>query len=373
MCKKEDILSRIAISFLPGMKAEVARNIAAAGFSPEEFVSVALSDGNVIGEIGSALKQMMAEMPNALKKAETEYKFVEEHGIRVYSLFDDDYPWLLREVPDAPVVLYQIGKLDLNSDHVIAMVGTRRCTAYGTNFCKQVVADLASEIPDLKVISGLAYGIDAASHIAALENNVPTAAVVAHGLDMIYPSTHRDLARRIIKAGGAILTEYPSNSTPYAGRFLERNRIVAGLSHLTFVIESEVKGGAMSTANTAQSYNREVAALPGRASDNASGGCNHLIRKNKASLVASAKDIMDLMNWKSPYEKLEVSQDVLFPELEGDAYEIYEFLKLSADPATVDSIHAATSIPVSRLMSILTEMEFDGIIIRQPGNRFSPA
>ncbi len=366
---REEAISRIAISFLPEMKASIARSIMSAGITPEEFIGFGLSP-ETLPKVCQPLKSLLNHVPEALKRAEEEYAFASGHNIRIYSLFDEDYPWLLRQIPDAPVVLYKLGNLDLNMDHVIAMVGTRRCTAYGSGFCQKLVGELADELAGLIVVSGLAYGIDAASHIAALENNVPTCAVVAHGLDMIYPSSHRDLARRIIKSGGAIISEYPSHTTPFAGRFLERNRIVAGLSHLTLVVESEVKGGAMSTANSAFSYSREVAALPGRNTDKASGGCNLLIRKNKASLVTSAADIMELMSWQSKIRKIEPKPSNLFPELEGDAAVIYDFLKNCCEPVTIDILHSGTKIAVPQLMAALTEMEFDAIVQRQPGNRY---
>ena len=366
---REETIARITISFLPEMKANVIRNCLAAGITAEDFIGFGLNP-ETMPEVCQSLKSMLNHVPEALKRAETEYKFVSAHNIRVYSLFDDDYPWLLRQVPDAPVTLYQLGNLDLNLDHVIAMVGTRKCTTYGVSFCENLIEELSGDLSNLVVVSGLAYGIDAASHVAALNNNIPTCAVVAHGLDMIYPSSHRDLARKIIMSGGAIISEYPSHTTPFAGRFLERNRIVAGLSNLTVVVESEVKGGAMSTANSAFSYSREVAALPGRCSDKASAGCNYLIRKNKASLVTCAKDILELMGWKSRSEKIMPKQVNLFPELEGDSSVIYEFLNKCSEPVTIDVLHEGIKISVPQLMAALTELEFDSIIQRLPGNRY---
>lgn len=188
---------------------------------------------------------------------------------------------------------------------------------------------------------------------------------------MIYPAPHRDLARRIVKTGGAIVSEYPFGERPYRQRFLERNRIVAALADVTVVAESDIKGGAMSTANTAFSYSRDVMALPGRTSDLLSSGCNLLIRKEKAHLITCAADLIELTGWQPLDAKIDTRQRNLFPELEGDPKLIYETLRFSREPMQVDRLHALTLIPISRLMSALGEMEFDGIIIRHPGNRYS--
>ncbi|MDE6254635.1 MAG: DNA-processing protein DprA, partial [Muribaculaceae bacterium] len=305
--------------------------------------------------------------------ARKEMEFVERHGIRVYYLGDDDYPMLLSETGDAPVVLYQLGETDLDAEHIMNIVGTRRNTAYAVSFCETFIKALAEYFPDIVIVSGLAYGIDSLAHKGALENGLPTVAVVAHGLDTIYPAAHRDLARRIVKSGGSIVTEYPSGTTPFQKRFLERNRIVAGLSELTLVVESPIKGGAMSTANMAFSYSREVGAVPGRISDPMSEGCNLLIRKQKGSLVSSVADVIELMGWRPAGVAVKPKQRNLFPELQGEAHEIYEILKFSSDPLSVDGLYQKTKIHIPVLNSTLTEMEFDGIVVRLPGNRYTLA
>lgn len=284
---------------------------------------------------------------------------------------DDDYPTRLYAVEDAPIFIYVLGAADLVSRHIISVVGTRKPTAYGIGFSGSLVKDLATYFPDLIVVSGLAFGIDAAAHRGALEAGVTTIGVVAHGLNMIYPAAHRDLARSIIQQGGALISEYPFDSQPYRQRFLERNRIVAGISDVTVVVESDIKGGAMSTANTAFSYSRDVMALPGRISDKLSSGCNHLIRKQKAHIITSPADLIELTGWQPLDLKIDTSQRNLFPELDGDTKIIYEALRFSQEPLTTDRLHMLTLIPMPQLMSILGEMEFDGIIIRHPGNRYS--
>lgn len=368
--EERNTLFRIALGMTKGMTAPVARRIQETGMSAEEFFGRDSHELVRILGLNGNLRFDDKCRQDALSRAGVEIDFVGRHSIRVYSLLDDDYPWLLREIPDAPVTLYQLGETDLNSPHSASVVGTRRCTSYGLNFSKDFVTDLGGYFPDLNVVSGLAYGIDAAAHQAALDSGISTVAVMAHGLDTIYPARNRDLAKRIIRSGGSILSEYPSGSAPYAGRFLERNRIVAGLSHITVVVESEIKGGAMSTANLAFSYDREVMALPGRACDRMSAGCNHLIRKEKARLISAAADVIEIMDWRPLDVKIEPRQRNLFPELEGTASRIYEILKFESEPIAVDSLFVRTGISIPELMATLTELEFDGIISREAGNRY---
>lgn len=355
---------------IPGINAELVFQMIDRGLSASDFFDmdvVSFSDAVGFGRsksIGTTDKVL------AFNRAKQEVEFVERHGIKVYSLFDDDYPGLLRQTPDAPVVIYKLGDGDLNGDYLAAVVGTRRCTAYGVDQTRKLVEGLKDYLPELKVVSGLAYGIDTVAHQTALETGLTTIAVMATGLDTIYPSSNRDLARRIVKSGGALVSEYPSGTPIFRSRFLERNRIVAGLSHFTMVMESEVKGGAMSTANLAFNYGREVGALPGRSSDLASQGCNQLIRRQKASLVGGATDVIELMGW-TPLKSRPVAQQlVLFPELTGLSAKIYEAMRESGLPMSVDAIFQSVRVSIPEIMSSLTELEFDGVISRIPGNRY---
>lgn len=372
MTDREATIFKIGISFTPGISAEAVRRLEEAGVSIEDFFEIDTQElTSLLGLSRAKFDKVLRE--EALFKARKEMEFVERHGINVYYLGDERYPMLLRETPDAPVVLYQLGSTDLDAEHVMNIVGTRRSTAYAASFCDGFIRKLGEYFPDMVIVSGLAYGIDGLAHKGALENGLPTVAVVAHGLDTIYPAAHRDLARKIVKSGGSIISEYPSGTTPFQKRFLERNRIVAGLSELTLVVESPIKGGAMSTANVAFSYSREVGAVPGRASDPMSEGCNLLIRKQKASLVTSVADVIELMGWRPAGVKVEAKQRNLFPELEGEAKEIYEILKFASDPMSIDGLYQKTKIRIPLLTSTLTELEFDGIVVRHPGNRYSLA
>ncbi len=366
-----DLTYKIALSMLKSVNADFVRRLSDAGLSPGDFFSKNTSEIALALGLKNAKTLDKMVIDEALFRARKEEVAISQHHIKTLFLLDDNYPLRLFEVADAPVMLYQLGDADLNAEHIINLVGTRHCTPYGTDFCNKLISDLAVYFPELCVVSGLAYGIDAAAHNASLSNGVTTVAVVAHGLNMIYPSAHRDLAKSILSSGGAIISEYPFGEKPYRQRFLERNRIVAGLADVTIVAESDIKGGAMSTANTAFSYSREVMALPGRTSDQYSSGCNHLIRKEKAHLVGCAADLIELTGWKPLGMNIDVKQRNLFPELEGEVKLVYETLRFAPDAMHLDRIHQLTLIPVGKLLSILGEMEFDGIIVKYPGNRFA--
>lgn len=373
MNDRETTIYKMGIAFTPGMNAVLARRVEESGLSLDDFFEIDRSELiDALGLTGSVrLDKVLRE--EALFRARREMEFVEKHSIKVYYLGDEDYPMLLREIPDAPVVLFQIGDTDLDGEHVLNMVGTRRNTPFAACFIDGFIKSLAEYFPDATVVSGLAYGVDSLAHRGALENGLKTIGVVAHGLDTIYPAAHRDLARRIIKNGGSIVSEYPTGTVPYRKRFLERNRIVAGLSELTLVVESPIKGGAMSTANTAFSYSREVGAVPGRPTDEMSEGCNLLIRKQKASLVSSMADVIELLGWRPAGVAVTPRQRNLFPELSGECKEIYDILKFETSPLSADQIHQKTRIHISSIISTLTELEFDGIVVRYPGNRYSLA
>lgn len=369
--KDTDLTFKIALSMCPGITASVVRLLADKGVSYSDFFDwTYLRLAEVFGSSSNGFFHNL-DRQEALFKARREEEFVMKHGIRTLFILDGDYPLLLREIPDAPVLLYMIGHTNLDVSPSIAMVGTRRCTSYGLAFCDSFIKDFASYYPEALVISGLAFGIDAASHTAALKYKLPTVGVLAHGLDTIYPSPNRQLARDIIAAGGALISEYPSGTRPFPGNFLQRNRIVAGLSELTFVVESEIKGGAMSTANLAFSYDREVFALPGRHTDIASSGTNMLISRGKARIFTTLADLMTEMRW--PIKALNGARPPeknLFPELVGDAERIYRFLREKRSPVAIDEIHMVTGIAVPVLLSTLTELEFEGIIVKLPGARY---
>ena len=372
MTNDRELERKVGLTFVPGMNADVLRAIIDRDLPLEDFYGLDVQTlPKRLGMLPTASRFEKAHRDEALFRARQEVEFMKRHHVHAYTLLDDDYPLLLREVPDPPVVLFKIGEGRLDGEHFLNLVGSRRPTGYGCEFCSTFVRDMAAYFPDLCVVSGLAHGIDSMAHTAALDNNVETVAVVAHGLDTIYPAANRDLAARIVKSGGAIVSEYPMHTIPYPKHFLQRNRIIAALCYLTIVVESEVRGGAMNTANTANSYSREVMAVPGRINDQMSSGCNHLISRQKAHILTSVPDVIELLDWRPLGHRIDARQRNLFPELEGDRRTIYDILKYKAEPVSVDSLCRETNIPIATLMSHLTEMEFDGMIVKLPGARYS--
>lgn len=365
-------LAGIALTFVPEMNAAFVRNMEECGVSAEDFFSLGAR------ELGERLNAGRAEIldrmvrDEALFKARREVEFMERHGITAMSMMDEDYPQRLRDIDKAPVTLFKLGDADLDAQEMISIVGTRHATAYGTHYVHSLIADMSAYFPDMCIMSGLALGIDSAAHQGALDAGLRTVAVVAHGLNTIYPSQNRDLARRIISAGGAIISEYPSGTTPFRSRFLERNRIVATLTDAVIVAESADKGGAMSTAAIASSYGRELFAVPGRLGDEKSSGCNRLIRSQKAMMAGSAADIITMMGW-TPKSAVAVSakQRDLFPELTGASKLVYDAMRQNGEPMPIDALRDRTGLPIHELMAALGEMEFDGILERLPGSRFS--
>lgn len=364
---------KVGVALTKGINAEIARAMADSGLGLSEYYS--LPAYQLAEKIGASPQGMvqLADREEALARARREVDFMERHHIRFLYIDDENYPYRLAECQDAPVGLFVLGDGDLDAVHSISVVGTRRASVYGDTVTSKLIDDLSVYFPDLSVVSGLAYGIDACAHRAALKQGIPTVAVVAHGLDTIYPAQHRDLAGKIIASGGAIVSEYPMGQKAFRSNFLERNRIVAGLSDATIVMESDIKGGAMSTANMAFSYGRDVLAVPGRIGDTMSTGCNRLITTQKAALISGAADVIEALNWKPLGLNIDVRQRNLFPELDPDSKIVIDALRAKGTPMGADELHAATTIPISSLLALLGELEFDGIVVKLPGNRYQPA
>ena len=312
---------------------------------------------NVSEKVIKALKKGK----EALQWAEAELKFAEANHIRCLTLDDVDYPSRLRECPDAPIVLFYRGSSDLNNLRIIAMVGTRNATEYGKEICRNFLQELSEEMPDVLVISGLAYGIDIHSHRAALQNRLPTVGVLAHGLDRIYPAVHRSTAAEMVEHGG-LLTEFPSATNPDKQNFVKRNRIVAGMSDATIVVESAIKGGALITAELANSYHRDCFAFPGRINDAFSAGCNKLIQNNQAALVQNASDFIKAMGWHTAPQRPATIQRQLFPDLNGEEQQVCNLLQKETGGMQINALVVELNIPINRLTGILFELEMKGMI-----------
>lgn len=299
-----------------------------------------------------------------LEAADREIEFDDKKNIHEIYFRDADYPRLLSQCDDAPLMLFGVGRCNYNESHLVSIVGTRHATHYGASFVNRLVADLVSAVDNIIIVSGLAYGIDITAHKAALSAGVPTIAVVAHGLNTIYPSAHRDEAVMISRTGGMILTEYTHEAPIYRGNFLARNRIVAGISECTVVVESAIKGGALVTARLAGEYNRDVFATPGRTTDIYSQGCNSLISRQAAHLLTDADSLIKTMGWT--VRPTEGDQQALFPQLTPDESSIVDFLRQHGDSSLL-TISAATGISMPKLMSATMNLEFKKVIVSNPG------
>jgi DNA processing protein len=317
--------------------------------------------------IGSKLAAEIKH-PDVLRRAEKEVCFIEKNHLSYYFLTDTNYPTRLKECPDAPILFYFKGNADLNSQRIISVVGTRTPTEYGKELTQTLLQNLSTYIPNLLIVSGLAYGIDICAHQQALKNQLPTVAVLAHGLDRIYPSSHRNTAIHMLEQGG-LLTDFPSGTDPDRPNFLCRNRIIAGLSDCTVVIESAKKGGSLVTADIAFSYGREVYCFPGRVNDHRSKGCNNLIRENKAGLITSAEDLLAALCWDTSTKPI---QTVLSFTEQEDINEQNPVLQLLQKKETmhINQLALNLNISIQQLSALLFELEMEGKIKSMPGNMY---
>ena len=313
------------------------------------------------------LAESLKNVDSALRIAEQEMEFIQKKNIKALCMNDEAYPQRLRNCDDAPIILYYYGNADLNAKHIISMVGTRKCTEYGKELCKSFVADLKKLLPDALIVSGLAYGIDVHSHRAALANDMGTIGVVAHGLEKIYPSVHRETAGKMIAKGG-ILTEYIHNTKIEKPNFLKRNRIVAGISDCTIVVESAHHGGSLVTANLANAYNRDVFAFPGRTSDVSSAGCNMIIADSKAQLLVSAEELVKAMGWCASKP---IQQDLFansMPTLTEDEQKIVDCLK-GFDDKSINLVVNETGLGYGMVSATIFELEEKGVVSTLGGAR----
>ena len=318
--------------------------------------------------IGSNLAKYICDR-SYLKIAEKEAGYVEKNKIRTFFYLDNDYPYRLRQCEDSPVLFYFKGNCDLNAPRILSIVGTRNATGRGKEICEKIISGLALDNPGLVIVSGLAYGIDITAHKSALTNNLPTIGVLGHGFKTTYPSVHRPIANAMLNNGG-LLTDFRSDELPEKNNFIKRNRIIAGISDATLIVESAITGGALITADLANSYNRDVFAIPGRIDDLWSAGCNNLIKRNKAALVENHGDIEYFLNWLPEKTRLPV-QRLLFADMSDDEKKIFEML-IKEGEMNVDQICRDTGMPVNKLSTLLLQMEFSGIIKCFPGNIYRP-
>ncbi len=357
---------RIALTLLPGVGIANARKlIALTGSAKALFTEKKNALQRITGLKDQAIDSIL-DSKEYLQRAEKECRFIETNNIRTFFFTDDDFPVRLKQCTDSPIIIYSQGNADLDAQYIVSIVGTRKATDYGKEVCHNLINGLSSL--GVLIVSGLAYGIDTAAHRNALDAGLPTVGVLAHGLDRIYPDVNIPLARRMLEQGG-LVTEFMSYTNPDRENFPMRNRIIAGLSDATIVVEAGPKGGALITADIANSYNRDVFAVPGRVSDLYSTGCTSLIKTNRAALVEKPEDILYIMGWDKEKTKKEPVQQKLFIQLEPDQETIYSILKEHGE-CSIDKLCVESKMNAGKIATALLNLEFEGLIKSLPGKMY---
>ena len=360
----EELYHILALLKVDGVGDIIAKKLISHFGSAQEVFKSNASKLISIDGIGSVMLKNLKDKLVFLK-AEQELKFIKDNNINTSYYLDENYPEKLKHCIDGPVLLFTSGNINLKNKKIISIVGTRQITSYGTEFCKKLIADLAPLDPI--IVSGFAYGVDIVAHQAAMEHNLQTIGVVAHGLNQVYPKTHKKYVAKIEENGGFI-TEFWSTSQPEKENFVKRNRIVAGISEATIVIESAEKGGSLITATMANDYNRDVFAVPGRTSDKYSHGCNNLIKTQKANLLTSAADLVYILNWEIEKPTKSI-QKQMFVTLDVDEQKVYDFLQKNGKEL-MDLIALECGFPIYRISGLLLNMELKGVIRPLPGKLF---
>lgn len=345
-----------------------ARNLLSYCGSAEDVFTAKVSSLINIPGIGSVIAKAIRQKAS-LERAEKELAFIDKYKIQTFFITDPSFPARLKNCSDAPLLLYFKGEANLNSSKVISVVGTRNSTDYGKEICRQLIAGLNLHKP--LIVSGLAYGIDSIAHKECLKHSLPTVGVLGHGLDRIYPAVHRSLAEKMLSCGG-LLTEFPSTTNPDRENFPKRNRIIAGMSDATVVVEASIKGGALITADLANSYNRDVFAYPGNIHEEFSAGCNFLIKTNRANLISRVEDLEYILGWTESKAKQSKPQLSLMLNLTSDEQTIADILTEKGSIA-VDELAIQSRMAQSKLAVTILGMEMQGIIICLPGKHYKLA
>ena len=361
---EQDLFHLLALQRVEGVGDIMAKKLLTHLGSAEAVFKAKASQLAAIDGIGSVLVKNLKD-PSVFTKANQELEFIKANDIDVAYFQDENYPERLKHCIDGPVLLFTSGNIDLKNKKIISIVGTRQITSYGMEFCRKLIEDLAPLDP--VIVSGFAYGVDIVAHQLAMEHNLQTIGVVAHGLNQIYPKTHKKYVAKVEQNGG-FMTEFWSSSNPDKENFVRRNRIVAGMSEATIVIESADRGGSLITANIANDYNRDVFAVPGRVTDKYSQGCNNLIKTQKANVLTSAADLIYILNWDLEKEMKPV-QKQLFVTLDDDEQKVYDYL-LKTGKELMDIIALRCDFPIYKISGMLLNMELKGVIRPLPGKLF---
>lgn len=367
MDNSELLKYQIGLTLIKGVGTQLAKNLMAYIGSVEGIFKEKPRNLEKIPNIGAKLSKEIANT-QVLARAEKEVEFVHKNGIKTYFFTEKSYPFRLKECYDAPILLYQRGNAKLDGEKMVGIVGTRDITEEGRETCQEIVQHLSLNTPNLTIVSGLAYGVDITAHKAAIEQHTPTIGILGHGLDRLYPALHQATARKMLDTGG-VLTEYLTESKPERQNFVKRNRIIAGLCDAIIIIESTKRGGSLITAEYANSYNRDVFAIPGSINAPFSAGCNHLIRDHKASLMTSADDLIKAMNWEVKEQTPDKSsqQMSLFETLTEEETKVITYLRKVPEGINVNELTVALKWSYSVLSTRLLEMEFKGLVKCLPG------
>ncbi|MES2575925.1 MAG: DNA-processing protein DprA [Bacteroidota bacterium] len=360
----QDLFHLLALQQVEGVGDIVAKKLITHCGNASEVFKTKPSQLASIDGIGSVLLQKLKDK-TIFERAEQELQFIKSNEINVAYFQDENYPERLKHCIDGPILLFTSGNIDLKNKKTISIVGTRQITSYGMEFCRKLIEDLAPLDP--VIISGFAYGVDIFAHQLAIEHDLQTIGVVAHGLNQIYPKNHKKYVAKVEENGG-FMTEFWSSSNPEKENFVRRNRIVAGMSEATIVIESAERGGSLITANIASDYNRDVFAVPGRVTDKYSQGCNDLIKTQKAHVLTSAADLVYILNWEIE-NKAKPVQKQLFVTLEEEEQKIYDYL-LKNGKELLDIIALRCDFPIYKISGMLLNMELKGVIRPLPGKLF---
>ncbi len=356
---------QIALTQINGVGVVLAKNLISYCGSASAVFKTKKSTLLKIPDIGEFTASSIVAFRD-FKRAEEEVNYIEKNKIKPLFYASPDYPYRLRSIIDCPVLIYQIGEVDLNAEKIIGIVGTRTPTDYGKHFCEQLLEDLNGT--GCIVISGMAYGIDICAHKAALKFHLPTVGILAHGLDRLYPAVHQKYVNSMLLNNGGLVTEFISNTNPDRENFPRRNRIVAGLCDAVIVVETALRGGSMITAELAWQYDRNLLALPGRIGDEKSAGCNFLIKTNKAEMIENSLDLVKSLGWDIA-SKLPIAQRSLPIDLNTEESMIWTFLK-AKNIMAIDEIVILSSLSSSRVALTLLDLEFKGFIKSLPGKRF---
>ena len=363
------ILDELALTFIPNLGSRGIAHLIDMYGDAESVYSQPESRLVLCAELRLELARKIAQR-EGYAEAERELSYCQKHNISITACSDVNYPYLLREVSDRPNVIYSIGDISaLQSKHILSVVGTRRISSYGESVCAKIIPELAEMFPDLVVVSGLAFGVDAAAHHAALSAGVRTVGVIANKLPDVTPAQHRNLAKDIVAQGGAVITELHSQTKQNGAFYIPRNRIIAGVAEGLLVVESPANGGSLSTVKAADAYSRTIMAVPGRITDSRSEGTNHLIKSNVAQLVTSAADVVAALGWEVEGA---MSEKIHYAPREVNDKERVMLVALAdnSDGLTLDAIADKVGAPVSEVSAILLNMELSGLVRQLPGRRY---